>query len=77
MSIQSLVTVAIKNEEENTFDNLSFQIDNDGYIQMSIDNIMMDTLEDLGKIETPNQLHEKVKYLLNCWEVEHKEITIA
>lgn len=66
------VVVEIKNIEECRFEKWEFEIDQDNYIQVSLDNMVMDTIEDLGKINSLIELQEKVNYLIKCWDVETK-----
>ena len=54
-----------------------FEVNKDCYIDLFVNQMYMDTMYDVGKIQDVKHLEETVRHLLKCWKSNHKELFIG
>lgn len=53
-----------------------FKVNDEAFIETTINSQYSDTLYDMGKVNGFEHLETIVKYLLRCWKVEHSELQL-
>jgi hypothetical protein len=57
-----------------TFKTWTFKTNNEGYMEMIINNNVMDTLYDIGTIRNLPHLIRTINKLVKCWGIESKNL---